>query len=72
MSDLKKFAVSTDSTSDLYAEEIKNRNIYVGHLNYTIEENNVLNEYVDDFSSYDEYVEYYSRLRRGGVAKPQF
>lgn len=69
MSDVKKFAVSTDSTSDLYAEEIEKLGVYVGHLNFTVEENNVLNEYVDDFKNYDEYVDFYNRLRRGGVAK---
>lgn len=58
MSDIKKFAVSTDSTSDLYAEEIEKMGVYVGHLSYTIEENNVLHEYEDDFKTYDEYVEY--------------
>ena len=41
MSEKIKFGVSTDSTCDLYAEEIKKMDIYVGHLNYTIEENNV-------------------------------
>ena len=64
-----KFAVSTDSTSDLFYNEIKDNNIYVGHLNYTIEENNVLHEYLDDFKNQDEYVNYYTRLRKGGVAK---
>ena len=69
MGDIKKFAVSTDSTCDLYKEEIEQLGIYVGHLNYTIEENNVLHEYEDNFNNYDEYVEYYNRLRKGGVAK---
>ena len=64
-----KFAVSTDSTSDLYANEIKEKEIYVGHLNYTIEENNILEEYVDNFESQEEYVEYYNKLRKGGIAK---
>lgn len=40
-----------------------------GKLSFTIEENNTLNEYLDDFKSYDEYVEFYNRLRNGGVAK---
>lgn len=69
MKDLRKFAVSTDSTSDLFADEIKKLEVYVGHLNFTIEENNVLNEYLDDFKKPGEYVEYYNRLRKGGVAK---
>ena len=66
---MKKFEISTDSTCDFYAEEYKKYDIYVGKLTYTIEENNNLNEYLDDFKCYDEYVEYYNRLRKGGVAK---
>lgn len=69
MKEIKKFAVSTDSTSDLYANEVKEMGVYVGHLNYTIEENNVLNEYLDDFKKPSDYTDYYARLRKGGVAK---
>lgn len=69
MKEIKNFGISTDSTSDLFADEIKKMGIYVGHLNYTIEENNVLNEYVDDFKKHSDYEEYYARLRKGGVAK---
>ncbi len=69
MKEVRKFEVSTDSTSDLFANEIEEMGVYVGHLNYTIEENNVLNEYLDDFKTPEEYVEYYGRLRKGGVAK---
>ena len=69
MKEIKRFAVSTDSTSDLYASEIEAMNVYVGHLNYTIEENNVLREYEDNFQTMEEYLEYYGRLRKGGVAK---
>lgn len=69
MKDIRKFEVSTDSTSDLFAKEIADMGVYVGHLNFTIEENNVLNEYLDDFKDESEYVKYYERLRKGGVAK---
>ena len=66
---MRKFEISTDSTCDLYANEYEELGVYVGKLNYTIEENGVLNEYLDDFKSYDEYVDFYNRLRKGGVAK---
>lgn len=69
MSEVRKFEVSTDSTSDLFASEIKELGVYVGHLSFTIEENNVLNEYLDDFKEESEYKQYYDRLRKGGVAK---
>lgn len=64
-----KFAVSSDSTCDLYANEIVDLGVYVGHLSFTLEENNVLNEFTDSFQNYDEYVEYYNKLRKGAVAK---
>ena len=66
---MRKFEISTDSTCDLYANEYEELGVYVGKLNYTIEENGVLNEYLDDFKNYDEYVDFYNRLRKGGVAK---
>lgn len=66
---MNKFTISTDSNCDLYANEIKDLGIYVGHLNYTIEKNKNLNEYVDEFTEYKEYVDFYNELRSGGVAR---
>ena len=66
---MAKFAISTDSNSDIYAEEIEKLGIYVGHLNFTIEKGKETLELVDDFKSYDEYVNFYKELRNGGVAR---
>lgn len=66
---MEKYAISTDSTSDFYASEIDEMNLNVGKLSFTITENNVLNEYLDDFKDKSEYVEYYDRLKNGGIAK---
>ncbi|MBQ8451373.1 MAG: DegV family protein [Clostridia bacterium] len=66
---MKKFEISTDSNCDLYANEIKEMGLYVGHLFYTIEKGKELNEYVDDFKEYDDYVKFYQTLRSGAVAK---
>lgn len=66
---MKIFGISTDSNCDLYADEIKNLNIYVGHLNYTIEKSKQLNEYVDEYTTYQQYVDFYNELRTGGVAR---
>lgn len=66
---MEKYAISTDSTSDFYANEVEQLGIYVGRLNYTITENNVLSEYLDDFKDYNEYVDYFTRLKKGGIAK---
>lgn len=62
---MKKFDISTDSNCDLYADEIKKLGIYVGKLTYVIEKNNTLEEHIDDFQSYQDYVDFYNLLRSG-------
>ncbi len=66
---MRNWEITTDSNCDLYENEYAELGVERGKLSFTIEENNVLNEYLDDFKSYDEYVEFYNRLRKGGVAK---
>lgn len=66
---MKKFEVSTDSTCDLYAQEIKDMDLYFVPLHYTVEVNGKLNEYLDNFTEYSQYVEYYNLLRKGNIAK---
>lgn len=66
---MKKFTISTDSTSDFYADEIKNMDLYVGKLSFVMVENGKTEEYIDDFQSQDEYRNYYERLRKGTIAK---
>ena len=66
---MEKYEISTDSTSDFYADEIKNLNLNVGKLSFIINENNNTEDLLDNFQSYDEYQKYYNRLRNGGVAK---
>ena len=64
-----KFLVSTDSTCDLYANEIKELGLYVGHLCYTMEKDNVLTEHYDNFQEPEDYVDFYNKLREGYVAR---
>lgn len=66
---MKNFEISTDSTCDLYADEVKELGIYVGRLSFTLEVNGDLQEYTDDFKCYDDYVDYYNKLRKGAIAK---
>ena len=66
---MKKYSISTDSTSDFTAQEIKELGLYVGHLDFTININNKLNEYKDNFQNENEYIEFYDTLRKGGIAK---
>ncbi len=66
---MEKYVISTDSTSDFYASEISQMNLYVGKLNYVINDNGVLTEYLDDFQTHQEYLDYYEKLKAGGIAK---
>lgn len=66
---MKNFDVSTDSTSDLYASEYEAFDVYVGKLNFLIDTGDDIEEHMDDFKSYDEYVNFYNVLRSGAVAK---
>lgn len=66
---MKTFAVSTDSNCDLYANEIKELGIYVGHLSYTIQKNKQLDEFVDEFETHEQYVNFFNELKNGAVAR---
>lgn len=66
---MEEWQITTDSNCDLYAEEYAKFGVERGILSYTVEENGVLEEGLDDFKTYDEYVRYYKRLKAGGVAK---
>ena len=62
---MKQFAISTDSTCDLYSNEIEQLDIRVGKLTYVVEKNDNVEEYLDDFKCYQDYVDFYNMLRMG-------
>ncbi len=66
---MSDFHVSTDSTCDLFADEIKEFNIHHVPLCYTIDTGKKLEEFYDDFQNQEEYVEYFNLLRKGYTAK---
>lgn len=66
---MNKFEISTDSTCDLYASEIKENNLFFLPLTYTLSDKGVITEYKDEFTDYSQYVEYYNKLRKGIVSK---
>ena len=66
---MKKFEISTDSTSDLYYDEIKDLGVYVGRMSYTLTKNNQLDEYLDNFEKYEQYIDFYNQIRQGAVAR---
>ena len=66
---MRKFEITTDSNCDLYNDEYAKLEVERGKLGFTLEENGVLNEYLDDFTEYSQYVDFYNKLRKGAVAK---
>ena len=66
---MNKFEVSTDSTCDLYANEIKELKLHFVPLTFTMEKNGKKGGCLDNFKSYNDYVNYYNDLRAGGVSK---
>ena len=66
---MEKFAISTDSNSDLYANEIESLGVYVGHLSFTIQNGKQLDEFLDDFKSSEQYVDFFNQLRTGAIAR---
>ena len=66
---MSNFAISTDSNSDLFSEEVKNLNVYIGHLSYTMHKNKLVEEHIDDYSSQQQYIDFFNELKNGAVAK---
>ena len=67
---MEKFAISTDSNTDFYKDEVEKYGLYIGRLKYTITDKaGNINEYVDDFQTYQDYVNFYNTLRAGTLAK---
>ena len=63
------FDISTDSTCDLYANEIKEKNLWFLPLTYTLSDKNGITEYKDEFTDYSQYVDYYNKLRDGILSR---
>lgn len=64
-----KFVISTDSTADLYKDEIEKYGLYFLPLTFTLNDNGNISEYKDEFTRPEEYKEYYEKLRAGIVSK---
>ena len=66
---MSKFSISTDSNCDLYANEIENLGVYVGHLSYSIEKNKNIEEFEDNFTEPQQYIDFFNKLREGNIAR---
>lgn len=66
---MRDFEVSTDSTCDLYVDEIKDLDISVGHLEFTLSSGDDITIGYDDFKKREEYIDFYNKMRKGIIAK---
>ena len=66
---MRCFAVSTDSTCDLKAPYVKEREIWFVPLSFTVETNGEFEDGVDEFTKEQEYVDFYERLRLGAYSR---
>ena len=59
------FEVSTDSTCDLKKAQVEERNIHFVPLTFTMEKGENLEESTDNFACYQQYVDFYNKVRSG-------
>ena len=62
---MARFSVSTDSTCDLKSGFVKERDVWFVPLTFTMEKDGAIEEYLDNFSSDDEYVAFYEKVSAG-------
>lgn len=66
---MKDFVISSDSTCDLYSDYVKEHDIRIVPLTYTMEKGGRLTESKDAFTDYSQYVDFYRELRGGGFSR---
>ncbi len=64
-----RFTVSTDSTCDLYHDFVVANDIKLAPLTFMLEHDGTMEEYLDNFTEYGQYVEFYQKLRAGCMPK---
>ncbi len=63
------FTLSTDSTCDLYHDFIAENDIKFVPLTFTVEKDGTLEDHLDNFTQYQQYVDFYNELRAGGFSR---
>ena len=66
---MQKFIVSTDSTADLYADYVREHDVRLAPLTFTIEKGGAMTEYLDAFTDYSQYVDFFQQLREKAMPK---
>ena len=64
-----KFTLSTDSTCDLYHDFIVENDIKFVPLTFTMEKDGKMEDHLDNFTEYSQYVDFYNQLRVGGFSR---
>lgn len=66
---MEQFFLSTDSTCDLFQDYVKANNIWFVPLTFMVEKDGKIEERVDQFTDYSQYVDFYNELRAGALSK---
>ena len=64
-----QFTLSTDSTCDLYHDFIVENDIKHVSLTFTVEKNGKMEDRLDNFTEYQQYVDFYNELRGGAFSR---
>ena len=64
-----KFTLSTDSTCDLYHDFVVENDIKFVSLTYTVEKDGKMEDHLDNFTNYQQYVDFYNELRAGAFSR---
>lgn len=63
------FTVSSDSTCDLYHDYLAAHDVKVAPHTFTVEKNGKMEERLDAFTQYSQYVDFYDELRAGAFSR---
>lgn len=66
---MKLFELSTDSTSDLYKQELTDWNIYRAPLTFVVSDGKTQTENQDNFEEFSQYEDFYAQLKQGKTSK---
>ena len=64
-----RFTLSTDSTCDLYRDFIVENDIKFVSLTFTVEKDGKMEDHLDNFTEYQQYVDFYNDLRAGAFSR---
>ena len=64
-----QFDVSSDSTCDLYKEYREERRIWFAPLTFTLDKNGKQEEGLDEFSCYQDYIDFYKKVEDGAFPR---